>query len=233
MTTDHAIVLSRTKYGDSGLILNAYSQSHGKRSYFIRGAHKRGSRSQKVLLQPLSLIRFSVNYKSTKGLPHPKQIESVLPLFSISQDPVKQTVAMFTAELLAQCLTEQLKDAELFEWLVAKIASLENSSEISLFPHTLLNELTVHLGFTPDDSPGECFDLENGCFVAKEESNQNSLQPEESEVFYQLITEKFKEPLNAAQKHQLLNNLLKYYEYHIDGINGLKSLEVIRAVYYS
>ncbi len=233
MTTDEGVVLNRTRYGDSGLIVNVFTKSRGLQGFFVNGARSRNSKQKANQFQPLSPIQFTVNYKQVKGLPRFKEVQYSFPLNEVFVEPLKQTLALFMAEVLDRCLTNQLSDNQLYLWMVRTITKLDQTDNCALFPHLFLLELSDILGFSPDDTEGHCFDLMEGCFLSKYEVGSHTLTEQESNVLYLFITNKSSNNFSSIERNQLLNNLLKYFEFHVDGIQYLKSLEVIRAVYYS
>jgi len=232
MVNDSGIVLNRTAYGDSALIVNVFTEQHGLKGFYIPNARSRSAKLKANVFQPLSPIQFTTNYSSTKGLPKLKEVSLLFPQRNTPFDPVKQTLSLFIAEVLDKCLTDQLKDERLFLWMISVITDLDESNDCSLFPHQFLLKLSELLGFAPDDTPEVCFDLADGCFKPEAEAGDHSLNRQESSLLHGfMISDTTK--LSSKERSQLLQVLLRYFEYHVEGIQFLKSLEIIRAVYHS
>lgn len=174
-----------------------------------------------------------MNYKTSKGLPRFNEVQYAFTLNEVFIKPLKQTLALFMSEVLNKCLTDQLSDICLYNWMLQTIQDLDKAENCTHIPHCFLLELSDILGFSPDDTPGECFNLMEGCFINTLEVGSHSLTEQESKVLMEFITQKSLVKFTTIERSQLLNNLLRYFEYHVDGIQNLKSLEIIRAVYYS
>ena len=232
MVNDSGIVLNRTAYGDSALIVNIFTEQHGLRGFYIPNARSKSARQKANYFQPLNPIQFVANYGQAKGLPKLKDVSLLFALQNTPFDPVKQTLSLFIAEVLDRCLTDQLQDQVLFAWMIKVITDLDKSEDCSLFPHQFLHKLSELLGFAPDDTQEVYFDLAEGCFTPEKGISSHSLDEKESLLLYGFIS-RDNDILKSQERSQLLQILLRYYEYHIEGIQFLKSLEVIRAVYHS
>ena len=106
-----AIVLSTTKYSDTGSIVHLYTAEHGRMQYAVYGNKYKG------LLRPLSIIDFT----STKRNNAPAQLgtlSSVVLLHTpqlLTIDIQRQCVAMFIAEILSNTLRHPMSDQPLFD----------------------------------------------------------------------------------------------------------------------
>ena len=121
-----AIVLSLTKYSDTGSIVHLYTAEHGRMQYAVYGNKYKG------LLRPLSIIDFTF----TKRNNAPSQmgtLSSVTLLQTpqrLSIDVQRQCVAMFIAEILSTTLRHPMSDQPLFDWLCRVILRLDQEENV-------------------------------------------------------------------------------------------------------
>lgn len=134
-----AIVLSITKYSDTGSVVHLYTAEHGRMQYVVYGNKSKG------VLRPLSLIEFT----ATRRKNAPNQLgtlSSVSLLYTpqlLTTDIHRQCVAMFIAEVLVATLRHPMSDQPLFEWLCQVIRCLDQDADISnLHLNFLLNYAT-------------------------------------------------------------------------------------------
>lgn len=143
-----AIVLSLTKYSDTGNIVHFYTLEHGRMQYAVYGNKLKG------ILRPLSIIDFT----STKRNNAPAQmgtLSSAALLYTpqrLSTDVQRQCVAMFIAEVLVSTLRHPMSDQPLFDWLCEIIQHLDQDDNITNLHIQFLLEYATFLGIGIDDT---------------------------------------------------------------------------------
>ena len=143
-----AVVLSVTKYSDSGSIVHLYTAEHGRMQYAIYG------NKHKALLRPLSIIDFT----STRRNNAPVQmgtLSSASLLYTPQRIPIdvqRQCLAMFIAEVLLHTLRHPMSDQQLFDWLCDMIHHLDQDDEITNLHLHFLLEYATYLGIGIDDT---------------------------------------------------------------------------------
>lgn len=143
-----AIVLSLTKYSDTGSIVHLYTAEQGRMQYAVYGNKYKG------VLRPLSIVE----YVATKRQNAPQQmgsLSSVSLLYTPKQlatDIKRQCVAMFIAEVLASTLRHPMSDQPLFDWLCEVIHHLDTDADISNLHLHFLIEFANFLGVGIDDT---------------------------------------------------------------------------------
>lgn len=143
-----AIVLSLTKYSDTGSIVHLYTAEHGRMQYAVYGNKYKG------LLRPLSIVEFT----STKRQNAPQQMSSITSVSLaytsklLAADVQRQCVALFIAEVLISTLRHPMSDEPLFDWLCEIVKHLDIDSDISNLHLEFLLEYASHLGIGIDDT---------------------------------------------------------------------------------
>ena len=143
-----AIVLSLTKYSDTGSIAHLYTAEQGRMQYAVYGNKYKG------VLRPLSIVEFT----SAKRQNAPQQMGSITSVSLsytpqlLSVDVQRQCVAMFIAEILSTTLRHPMSDQPLFDWLCEVIKHLDTDVDISNLHLYFLIEYASHLGIGIDDT---------------------------------------------------------------------------------
>ena len=143
-----AVVLSVTKYSDTGSIVHLYTADHGRMQYVFYG------NKYKSIFRPLSIIEYTISKKNNS----PSQmcvISSATFLYTpqrILIDVPRQCVAMFIAEVLVTTLRHPMSDQPLFDWLCSIIKHLDTDADISNLHLQFLIEYASYLGIGIDDA---------------------------------------------------------------------------------
>lgn len=142
------IVLSLTKFSDTGSIVHLYTSEQGRMQYAIYGNKYKG------ILRPLSIVEFTANHRNNA----PNQLSTLSDcqlLFINSQlatDIQRQCIAMFIAEVLISTLRHPMNDQPLFDWLCEVVKHLDVDTDISNLHLYFLLEYANHLGIGIDDT---------------------------------------------------------------------------------
>jgi recombinational DNA repair protein (RecF pathway) len=140
----------------------------------------------------------------------------------------KKSVALFMLEVLNQCITEEQCEEDLFDFIEAEILNLENKPLSSLKPITFMLELANHLGVIPNgyhstNTPYLC--LEQGRFVGEIGLHTSSIPV--SSLLSDLKCRNSVSQVDGAIRREALNQLIKYYQYHITKNKKLNSAGIL------
>jgi len=237
LVTTEALVLSKTNYSETSLIVRCYTRSDGIKSYIIKGG-KQGKNGKKTtaLFQPLHQLEITAQHKSKSGLSIPKSIKMSKPYQTIPYAMDKIAVVLFLSEVLSSALREEEANASLFHYLTSSLSWFDMQDDIANFHIFFLLSLTKHLGFFPDvgDQNHPYFDMENGCFTPDKSS---SLIDDVATIsvfksFLGTNFDKMSEVLvSNKERKQLLELLIQYYQIHLQGFSRPKSLDILHEVY--
>ena len=142
-----AIVLTTTKYSDTGSIVHLYTPDQGRMQYIVYGNKLKG------VLRPLSIIEYSSSRRNNAPL-QMQTLSSASLVYTptlLSYDVLRQCVAMFIAELLTYTLRHPMSDQPLFDWLCNCIYKLDKEEDISNLHIEFLLDYAVHLGIGIDE----------------------------------------------------------------------------------
>ena len=237
--TTKAIVFSAIKYGDTSLIVKAFTASDGIKSYLLRGvlASKKG-KLKSAYFQPLTQLEIVASHKNKGTLETLKEAKVFYHYQTLYADMAKNAMTLFLAELLGNSIREEEQNEDLFEYLVASLQWLDMHKDVANFHLYFMLSLTRFLGFYPDvyqiDKP--YFDLLEGEFVAVESLNP-ILRGENIYYFKTFLGTNFDAmhtvKMKKTNRQELLKSLILYFELHLQGFRKPKSLAVLNEVFNS
>ncbi len=235
-----AIALHTVKYGDNSLIAYVYSESHGRLSIMVHSAYgKQKSSGKAVFFQPLNLLNIVYYHRRIQTLCKLKEVSTEVTFSSIPFDPVKRAIALFVGEVVYRTIREEESNSAMFHFLENSIQLLDvMHSGISNFHLIFLAQLTRYLGFFPGNQWSESlpvFDYKNGLFVHGEPTHPLYFNTEKSKLIGQIFSTPFSEAENLKLNHkvraQIIDNLLAFYQVHIESVSGIKSLPILSQVF--
>lgn len=233
-----AIVLSSLKYGDTSLIVRAYTYTDGLKSYLLKGVlSARKGKLRAAYFQPLTQLELVANHKNKGTLENIRDLQLTYTYKSLYSDIAKNAMAIFLAEVLVNCLKEEEGNPALFQFLETTLQWLDTHDQIANFHISFLLELTKYLGFYPDISHSSAayFDLEEGEFVNHRPLGP-SIEGRTRDNFVSFLGINFDASqsvkLGKDSRQDLLQALVLYFEVHLQGFKKPKSLAVLNEVFH-
>ncbi len=238
-----AIVLTSIKYGDTDLIVKCYTEE-GLKTYLIKRIFKSktkrtSSTSGKINIayfQPLTLLNLTANHNNKGNLNSIREVSISYLYQSVATDILKQSVALFLAEVLSFTLKEEEKNEILFQYIETSLIWLDNHSNTANFHLLFLLHLSKYLGFYPEtkDLNYHYFDLSEGIFTNNKPLT-DYVTGDKLILYKSLFGINFDTieqlRLNAKTRIILLEILLNYYKLHIPGFKTPRSLNVLKNVF--
>lgn len=235
-----AIALHSVKYGDNSIIAYVYSESHGRLSIMVHGAYgKQKSSGKAVFFQPLSILNLVYYHRGYQTLCKLKEVSAEVSFSTIPFDPVKRAIALFVGEVVYRTIREEESNFAMFNFLENSIQLLDVMHVgISNFHLIFLAQLTRYLGFFPGNQWSESssiFDYKNGLFVSFEPTHPLYFNKEKSKLIGLIFSTPFHDAellkLNHKIRAQVIDNLLAFYQVHIESISGIKSLPILSQIF--
>ena len=96
--TTRAVVLRTIKHGDRTVVLKAYTELFGLRSYMVRSGGKGGVAPSALL--PLSRVELVVTENTEREMHTVRELRVERPYTQLHVDAIRGTLALFTQELL-------------------------------------------------------------------------------------------------------------------------------------
>jgi DNA repair protein RecO (recombination protein O) len=211
---------------------------YGRQSYMIQGVRPTAKGSKMALLQPMFAVEFEGLTSSKMDLHRMKDLVPGMVLQSTPFDVRKSTMALFMAEVLYRLVKESEPGSELFDFVWASVAALDALEEgIANFHLWFLANLSRPLGFSPDNeySDGAWLDIRDGHFTPHALIPSAALTPENARILHDMLECDVRYlaeiGLNRVERASFLEAMLKYYSFHLDSINAVESLRIMREVF--
>ncbi len=233
-----AIVVKTTKYSETSLIVKAFTENFGMRTYMVRGVRRKKSKAPMSLFQPLSILEMVVYEKEGRDIQNIKEIKSHVLFKSIPYHIKKTSIALFLNELILKSIGEEEQNHSIFSFIYQSIVFLDEADEsYENFHLWFMTHFTRFLGFKSssnyDAQKQNIFDLQEGRFTNLVLPDSISIQPPLSNAFSRLQQDEYygnHVSLNRKLRLQLLLKLQQYYQFHLPGFSDLKSLSILKEV---
>jgi DNA repair protein RecO (recombination protein O) len=233
------IVLHTTRYGESSLVVQCFTEQAGRQTFMVKGVRKSKKQNRSNLFQPLFILDFEIYHKDSREIQLVKEVTRAIPLNSIPFDITKSTQAIFMAEVVYRVVREEEPNPVLAHFLINTIQYLDTLEVASPDFHIIfMFQLSKHLGFYPTNNFGEgriFFNLSSGQFKTDFGDPENDLDRESSELWSLYIRSDIQsvkdEGLNGTQRKLTLDNLARFYKLHVTGMGEIRSLEILHAYF--
>jgi len=162
------IVLHSTRYSDSSVIVNVFTQQAGRVAYMVRGMNRGKKVMRNALFQPLMILDLEGTHTASREVQQLKNCTLAYIPSSISFSMSKSSVVIFLAEVLNAALHEDIPDERLYEFIESAVIYLDKcNGGFANFHIMFLVKLTPFLGFgptVPEEEQSPVFDMTNGVF---------------------------------------------------------------------
>lgn len=219
------IVLSTIKYRDTSLICKFYTEQFGIQTYIENGVRSKRAKNKIALFQPLTLLDLVVYRKENSDINRISEMKVTHPFQSIPYDVHKSTIAIFLTEVLSKVLQEEEENVSLFNFMYKSILFLDNQEQAYFNFHLqFLSELTSYLGFASSNARELIDELTPYSNI--------SISPQITVKLDALLNSHIHDPLelNASQRRDLLQLLIKHYQIHSNALKEIKSLPILQEV---
>ncbi len=230
---DHGILLKKINYSETSLILHFFTLEKGFQAYLFQG----GKKKKGNILQPLSIVEINAYQRPDSEL---GKISSISPDFipqSIPYHPLKSGLAFFMTEVLEQALRSSDEDPRMYNMINQEIQWLDDTEAITNYPIWFLLMLADQLGFAIQrlDKDGRIFDLQAGT-ISNQTPDGHAFENDEAVIVLRdLLTltksELLSNSIHKIHRQQIVEHLINYYRWHIEGFKHPKSLHVMQTIF--
>lgn len=212
------VVFRFTKYGETSIIVNIFTELFGLQSYIVNGVRSSSKRSKIALFQPLTLLDLVVYHKENANILRIKEVKCYHPYQSVTSEIRKSAIAMFIIEVLNKSVKEQSHAGEIHDFVANSLMTLDKLQKPENFHLLFLLGLSKHLGFGPN--------------LTEEVLGGHWMDVGDQEVLKRLMKSDYDSTImiNYAQRQTLLLSLLRFYANHVDNFGEMKSLAVLREI---
>lgn len=231
------IVLHKIKYSDNSLIVKTYTEKLGTQSFMVKNAFSKKNKINYLLFAPLAMLELNFDYRKPGQIQYLKEASYYFHFKLIPFDMIRNSILVFYNELLYKMLFNYGEDEKLYRFMEEELILLD--SEEALLPDIHIRfivQLSRLLGFTPIDNF-----CRNSCFFSINEASflpvndpKNTISYEASEYLHHILqySETGKSMIIPPKivRNELLQALVRYFEFHHDSIKKIESLDILTQV---
>ena len=214
------IVFRFTRYGETSIIVNIFTELFGLQSYIVNGVRSGKSSANKIALyQPLTLLDMVVYHREHANINRIKEIKCLYPYKTILHDVKRSTLVMFINEIVNKVIKGESDAGELFDFLYESLKVLDTiEHSYENFHLIFLLRLGRYLGF--------------GAQRPQEILAHHVVSSQDELVLKHLIAANYTDhiEMSNAQRRTLLDVILKFYVRHIEGLGEIKSVQILREI---
>ena len=238
-TKTQAIVLHSIKYGESRLIVDMFTRSHGRLSFIVSLPKSAKAKIKKQYFQPLTLLDIEADIRQKVQLQKLKDVRLASAYTSIPFEPDKLSIGFFVAEFLYYALRGEQQNTSLFDYIVTCITWLDaQPSHYTNFHLVFLMRLSRFLGFYPNlehYKTGDYFDLRESTFCSVPPVHRDFLVPDEAQKIQLMMRMDYPTmhlyQMTHHERNRLLEVALTYYRLHLPDFPELRSLQILQEMY--
>ncbi|BDS14682.1 DNA repair protein RecO [Aureispira anguillae] len=234
------IIVKAVKYSETSVICDAYTNELGLRTYIINGVRKKNSKISPALVQPMSLVEMVVYHHEEKEINRIKEIKPSYVYQKVPFDVARGAIGLFMTEVAQKTVREPEANPILFEFLQNCYELLDQTTTpIANFPIWFLVQFSTHLGLYPavtNLDKESVFDYSEGRILPQAPSHHHYFfSPHHTHLLAAFLQLDFEASsrleLEGGDRRHFLNNMLRYYQYHIENFGELNSIMVLQAVF--
>ena len=239
LTKTQAIVLHTIKYGETRIIVDMFTRTHGRLSFIVNIPKSIKAKTKKQFFQPLNILEIEVDVRQKVQLQKLSDVRLASPFSSIPFNPHKLSISLFIAEFLYYALRSEQQNALLYDYVESSILWLDSQDDrYANFHLVFLMRLSRFLGFYPNlehYQTGDYFDLRESMFLPTPPLHRDFLYPQEAEKVQLMMRMDYSTMHLFKMTHQERNRLLEvtitYYRLHLTDFPELKSIAVLQELY--
>jgi len=233
--TTEGIVLKKTDYSESSIIIKLLTENEGVKSFIYPGAKNKKKKGN--IIRPMAILSVTYYQRGNSNLLTVSELDTAIVFKDIPFNPYKSGIVFFINEVLYQTVKDQEESKTLYTYLKKALFHLDNTANCVNFPISFLFDLLTYLGFQPEIYPeANYFDLKEGAFVKNLPAHPMYVNKELSTLlllFAKANTGAFIEPeINLIHRRKLISEMINFYRLNFDQFKDLKSIPVLESLYH-
>jgi DNA repair protein RecO (recombination protein O) len=243
LASTQAIVLRSIKYGETSLVVTMFTRVFGVQAYLVQGirvASAKGRSSRAGLLQPATLLDVVAYRLPGQHLQRLREFTPAHLYTSLQSEVVKNSIALFSVELLLRLIPQEAEHPELFDLAFEYFQKLDAfpANAVANFPLYFIIMCSRALGYelAGEYSQGTPnLNLREGGFTADAPVVRPFVADEEAAAIARVLAVQRMEDLaaiemNAGMRFRLIDWYLEFLHQHTQHLGQIKSLGVLRTI---
>lgn len=241
MDSTRGIVLRSVKYGESSLVSTIFTEVHGVQTFMVQGVRTaKAARNRAGLLQPGMLLDMIIYYQPGKAMQRIREFQPSYIYTSVTEDIIKNSVALFSVEVLLRLLPDSAPQEDLFEFVYEFFTTLDKTPQslAGNFPLYFIINCSRQLGYEikgaySADTP--YLDLQEGSYTPHPPAVAPFMADEDCRILSVLMqTSNYNSlehtAMNAAMRIRLTEWYIAFLQRHTQHMGNIKSLQVLQTI---
>lgn len=241
MHNTQGIVLRSVKYGDTSLITTIFTSLYGVQPYMVQGVRSvKASRNRSGLLQPGMLLDMVIYHQPNKNMQRMREFQPAVIYQSILQDVIKNSVSLFSVEVLLRLLPDSAPLPDLFDFTFNYFSVLDRTpnKQVANFPLFFMISCSRELGFDlkgsyTDETPH--LNLQEGGYTHNSPALAPFMADEDCRMLSRLLETNNYDTLEqtemgAAMRMRLTEWYIAFLQRHSQHMGNIRSLQVLQAI---
>lgn len=235
------IVLKSIKYGDTSLITTIFTQYFGVQTYMVQGVRTANLKKNKTaLLQPATLLELVAYQNPQKNLQRLREFQSAHIYLSLQEQIIKNSIALFSVELLLRLLPENAPLPELFDFVFDYFINIDqfDINEVANFPIYFIVQCSKILGYDLKGNYTETtphLNLQEGTYTSQPPLQKPFVADDDAKMLHQILQVNDFEILktismNSPTRFRLLDWYIEFLHQHAQHLGQIKSLSILRTI---
>jgi len=218
------IVLGFVKYKESSIIVKIFTEELGLKSYIVNGVRSSKSKQNKIaFFQPLTLLELVVYNKENRDINRISEVRIYRHYQNLAFNQRKISVVIFLTEVLNKLLKEESENHPLFDFLVDSFLTFDSlETNYENFHLQFLIKLAEYFGLA----------IYSYQVMLAHIPDLDFLDAKDKALVDELIRKNYAQhiPMNRRQRQEIIQWLVKFYQFHFEHFGELNSLAVLREV---
>jgi DNA repair protein RecO (recombination protein O) len=235
------IVLRNIPFGETSVIATLFTQVYGVQSYLIKGvrtAKRTGSKMN--LLQPGMMLDLSTYHIPNKNMQHLREFYSAYVHQSFQEDIIKNTVTLFSIEVLLRLLPEHAPMPDLFDFSWEYLQAIDRQPTASIGNYALffITKCSSILGYELQGSYSEAtpyLDVTIGGYTMHPPSSIPHVTMEDGAALQQVLAaEQLQDlghiSLSSTTRMRLTEWYIAYLQSHSQHMGAIRCLPILHTI---
>ena len=235
------LVLRSVKYGETSLISTIFTESSGIQSFMVQGVRSSKSRQNRAgSFQPGTLLEMVIYLQPGKNLQRIKEYQAACFYTSMHEEVIKNSIALFSIEILLRLLPEHAPLPELFAFAYNYFTTLDQLpvKSVANFPLFFIIHCSKEFGVEPHGNYSATtpyLNLEEGGFTEHVPAVAVAVTDDDTRSLDQLLRitdlgELQVITLNADIRLRLIDWYVAYLQKHTQHMGNIRSLSILRTI---
>jgi len=237
----NGIVLRSVKYGETSLVVTLFTELYGVQTYMVQGVRSaKAKQNRAVFFQPGTLLDLVVYHQPQKTMQRIREFQAAYIYEGLQEDVVKNSIVLFSVELLLRLLPELGPLPSLFTIAYEYFISLDKMPlhDVANFPLFFIMECSRELGYPLRGSysaSSPYLNMQDGGFTDHAPAEMPGVSDEDAQLLSVLLNVSGADGLkgvamNAGQRLRLIDWYVAYLQQHTQHMGNIRSLSVLRAI---